>query len=105
MAHRNEVTKTLERYICLLKKGDASTLKQLRILLGKTQPELALNIGVSEHKLELWETESQQPTGLQRAKWKIKLASYVDEKIITTLDMQDNEIIYKFWSLIWSLAD
>ena len=105
MAHGRETTKTLERYIRLLKKGDASTLKQLRILLGKTQSELALKIGVSEHKLELWETENQQPTGLQRAKWKIKLASYVDEKIITTLDMQDNEIIYKFWSLIWSLAD
>ena len=98
-------TKILERYIRLLKKGDAPSLKQLRTLLDKTQSELALKIGVSEQRLELWETESQQPTGLQRARWKIKLASYVDEKIITTLDMQDNEIIFKFWSLIWDFVD
>ena len=105
MTHDGEPTKILERYIRLLKKGDAPSLKKLRTLLSKTQSELAIKIGVSEHKLELWETENQQPTGLQRAKWKIKLASYVDEKITTTLDIQDNEIIYKFWSLIWSLVD
>jgi DNA-binding XRE family transcriptional regulator len=105
MTYDRETTKTLERYIRLLKKGDAPSLKQLRTLLSKTQSELALKIGVSEHKLELWEMESQRPTGLQRARWKIKLASYVDEEIKTALNMQDNEIIFKFWALIWGLVD
>ncbi len=102
---KKEKTRALERYIRLLKKGDARSLKQLRSLLDKTPSELASKIGISEQKLELWEAESQQPTGLQRARWKIKLASYVDEEIEAVLDSKDNEIVYRFWSLIWGLVD
>lgn len=105
MPQDKKADRSLERCISLLKKGDAASLRQLRIILDRTRPELAQKIGISEQKLELWETEMQQPTGLQRARWKIKLASYVDEKISAVLNTQDNEISSRFWSLIWELVD
>ncbi len=105
MPQGNNTSRSLERYISLLKKGDAASLKQLRILMNRTQLELAQLISISEQKLEQWEAETQQPTGLQRAKWKIKLASYVDEKISAVLNTQNNEISSRFWSLIWELVD
>ena len=103
--HHKQPARSLERYISLLKKGNAASLKKLRILLDVDSPELARKIGITERKLDSWETEAQLPTGLQRAKWKIKLASYVDEKIATVLNTQNNEISSSFWSLIWELAD
>lgn len=105
MSEQHQPGNPLERYIALLKKGDASSLKQLRCLLGKTQPELAREIGVSEDALEAWEVGEQQPSGTQLARWKIKLASYIDEKIAVILSTQNSEVSSSFWSLLWELVD
>jgi DNA-binding XRE family transcriptional regulator len=96
MSEQYNASKSIEPYIALLKKGDAPSLKQLRSLLGKTQAELAQTMGVPEDTLRLWEAGEQQPLGTQRAKWKIKLASYIDEKIAAVLKTEDNEISHRF---------
>ena len=105
MSEKHQISNSLERCVALLKKGDASSLKQLRCLLEKTQAELAQEVGVSQEALEAWEAGEQQPSGIQLARWKIKLASYIDEKIAAVLSTQNSEVSSSFWSLIWELVD
>ena len=80
-------------------------MEKLRHLLGKTRRELALDIGVTEQTLEMWENGNQKPSSSNRAKWRIKLGSYIDKRISTLLETEDNEISTKYWALIWELID
>ena len=94
-----------EYLVRLLKRGDASSLAQLRRSLNKTQQEFAVEVGVPEQTLELWENGIEHPSGIQWAMWKIKLGSYVDEQVYTLLGTEDSEIRTKFWALMWELLD
>jgi DNA-binding XRE family transcriptional regulator len=94
-----------EYLVRLLKRGDTSSLAQLRHSLNKTRQELALEVGVPEQTLELWENGIEHPSGIQWATWRIKLGSYVDGKIYALLGTEDSEVSAKFWALIWELVD
>jgi transcriptional regulator with XRE-family HTH domain len=94
----------VDNLIKLLRKGDAISLVKLRNQLGRERHDLALEMGVSENKLELWENGEEQPPGLHSALWKIKLSSYIDEKISIFLGTEDNEITHKYWALVWDLV-
>ena len=74
-------------------------------MLGTTKMELAQKIDVPEDMLGAWEAGEKQPSGIHFARWKIKLASYIDEKIAAVLKTENNEISSRFWSLIWELVD
>ena len=91
--------------IKLLRRGDGPSLAQLRNLLGIKPNDLAPAIGVSNQKLELWENGEEQPPSSRSAIWKIKLSSYIDEKISIFLGTEDNEVTHKYWALVWGLVD
>ena len=95
----------VEHLIRLVKKGDASSLTQLRQELGKTQEEIASRIGVSERQLGQWEEGEQQPSGRHYAHWRLKLSYYVDGTISDLLGTEDTEIITRYWELMWGLID
>jgi len=95
----------VEHLVRLVKRGDASSLTQLRQELGKTQKEIALKVGVSEHQLGRWERGEQQPSGLHCANWKLALSYYVDHVISALLGTEDIEVNIQFWRLIWRLTD
>ena len=91
--------------IALLKMGDAPSLTQLRNLLGIKINDLAIEIGVSEQTLEFWENGEEQTPSLYSAHWKIKLGSRLNEKIVTYLGTENEELTQKYWALIWELVD
>jgi DNA-binding transcriptional regulator YiaG len=95
----------VEYLIRLVKQGDASSLKQLRQELGKTQEEIALEVGVSAPELGLWEQGEQRPSGIQHAHWKIKLSHYVDDVISDLLGIENTGVITRYWKLMWGLID
>jgi len=95
----------MDDLIRLLKKGDAPSLTQLRKLLSVKRKDLALEIGIPEKTLELWEGGKEQPPSLHSALWKIKLGSHLDKQISTFLGIEDNEVTSKYWALIWELVD
>jgi hypothetical protein len=97
-------TQQVNNLIKLLRMGDSKSLAQLRNLLEIKIHHLALQIGVSPQILELWENGEEQPPGFKYALWKIKLSSYIDERISMSLGTSDSEIINKYWALIWDLA-
>jgi len=97
-------TKQVNNLITLLRIGDAKSLTQLRILLSVDSYDLAKRIGVSVQTLELWEKGEEQPLSINQALWKIKLSSYIDEKISTLLGTNNNEITNKYWALMWDFA-
>jgi DNA-binding XRE family transcriptional regulator len=105
MVKEQQLKQRVEHSVRLLKRGDASSLKKLRCLLGKTRQELALDIGVTEKTVEMWEDGNQKPSSSNRAKWRIKLGSYIDKRISALLETEDNEISTKYWALIWELID
>ena len=90
--------------IRLLKKGDIESLAYLRNLLEVKSNDLAHEVGVSSQTLELWEKGKEQPLGLHYALWKIKLSSYIDERINKFLGTNDSEITGKYWALVWDLV-
>ncbi len=95
----------VDNLIRLLRKGDAKSLAQLRNLLGIKRNDLAPEIGISEHTLELWENGEEQALGSHYALWKIKLSSYIHNKISILLGTEDAEVTNKYWALIWNLVD
>jgi DNA-binding XRE family transcriptional regulator len=105
MVKEHQLRQRVEHLVRLLKRGDAPSLKKLRHLIGKTRQELALDIGVTEQTLEMWENGNQKPSSANRAKWRIKLGSYIDKSISALLETEDNEISTKYWALIWELID
>lgn len=105
MAEQTYTMQQVEQLVRLVKKGDASSLIQLRQKLGKTQKDIALKIGVSEDQLERWEKGEEQPSRKNHAQWKLKLSVYIDEVISDLLGTDDAEINTQFWELIWRLTD
>ena len=95
----------VDNLIRLLKKGDTSSLAQLRNLIGIKRSDLSSKIGVSEQKLELWENGEEQPSSLHYSLWKIRLGDYLDKKIARYLGTEDNEVINEYLALIWGLVD
>ena len=105
MAEQPYSRQQVEQLIRLVKKGDASSLTQLRQKLDKTQKEVATKIDVSEHQLERWEKGEQQPSGIHNAHWKLRLSNYIDDVIAKLLGTEDTEVITQFWELMWGLID
>jgi len=97
-------TQHVNNLIRLLRSGDAQSLTQLRNLLAIDSHDLAHQIGVSAQTLELWEKGEKKPLGLHYAIWKIKLSSYLDNKISLLLGTNDSEITSKYWALVWDLV-
>ncbi len=97
--------KQIEDLIRLLKKGDASSLAQLRQKLGKTQREVALKVGVSQYQLEEWEKEQQQPSRTNYVQWRLNLSYYVDDVISDLLGTGNTEINTHFLEIMWGLID
>ncbi len=95
----------VEYLIRLVKNGDVYSLTQLRQHLGKTQMEIALEIGVSESQLGLWEQGKEQPSGIHHAHWKLKLSNYIDDAISDLLRTENKGVITRFWKLMWSLIE
>jgi DNA-binding XRE family transcriptional regulator len=104
MSEELSKTQQVNNLIRLLRSGDAKSLLQLRNLLAIDSYDLANQIGVSEQALEQWENGDEQPLGLHYALWKIKLSSYIDERISISLGTNDSEITSKYWALVWDLA-
>ena len=90
--------------IRLLRIGDSKSLLQLRNLIGIKPSDLATQIGVSPQTLEKWENGEEQALSLHYAFWKIKLSSYIDERISKSLGTNDIEITSKYWALVWDLV-
>ena len=95
----------VEHLVRLVKKGDASSLAQARQELGKTQKEIALQVGVSERQLGRWEKGEQQPSRTHYVLWKLRLSDYVDGLISGLLGTNNMDVITRFWELIWELID
>jgi len=104
MSEERHRMQQVDHLIRLLRKGDVKSLTQLRNLLGIKPNDLAPQIGVSGHMLELWENEQEQPLGLHYALWKIKLSSYVDDRISIFLGTNDSAVTSKYWALVWDLV-
>ena len=94
----------VDSLISLLRKGDANSLTQLRNLLVIKPSDLARQTGVSSQTLELWENEEVQPIGMHYALWKIRLSSYLDDKISIFLGTNDSEVTNKYLALVWDLV-
>ena len=101
MPEDNQKMQQVNHLIRLLKRGDAKSLTDLRNLLGIKSNDLAHQIGVSRQTLELWESDREQPPGLHYARWKIKLSSYIDERLSALLGIDGNEVKHKYWALVW----
>ena len=95
----------VEELVRLVKNGDTSSLTEVRQKLGKTQNEVAVLVGVPESQLEQWENGEIQPSHIHHALWKLRLSDYVDDEICRLLGTENNEVVNKFWELIWSLND
>ena len=95
----------VDNLIALLKRGDASSLAQLRNLLDVKLNDLALEIGVSEQTLGFWESDKNQIPSSYSTHWKVKLGSYLNEKIATYLRTENDDLTQKYWALIWELID
>ncbi len=104
MANNHFSLQQAYQLIRLLKLGEASSLTQLRGELGRTQEDLALDIGIASRTLEMWETGKQQPSRIQYANWKIKLSTCIDDKLSGLLGTEDTQINTKFWAIIWELV-
>jgi len=90
----------VEFFVRLAKKGDASSLTMLRQKLGKTQKEIASNVGVSERQLRRWEEEEQQPSDIHLDYWKLGLGGYIDPLISELLGTEDMDAITRFWEQV-----
>jgi transcriptional regulator with XRE-family HTH domain len=95
----------VEHLIRLVKKGDASSLAQLRQELDKTQKEIASEIGISERRFGRWERGEEEPSGRYYARWRLKLSYYIDDIIAEFLGTKDSEIVTHYWELMWGLVD
>jgi transcriptional regulator with XRE-family HTH domain len=95
----------VEQLIRLVKKGDAASLTQLRLRLGRSQKDIALMVGVSEQQLRQWERGEEKPSKAQRAHWKVKLGECIDDPISDLLGTRDVEVNTRFWELIWRLTE
>ena len=104
MLEEQSKTQQVNNLIRLLRRGDVKSLSQLRNLLAIKPYDLAHQIGVSAQTLELWEKGEEKPLGLHYAIWKIKLSSYLDNKISLLLGTNDSEITSKYWALVWDLV-
>lgn len=100
---RRDGLQRVENIMLLVKHGDASSLKKLRTILGKSPNEIASLIGVGAEDLEKWEKGEAQPTSLKHAHWKLKLTDFVDVEIARFLGTDNPEVVIPFWQLIWTL--
>jgi DNA-binding XRE family transcriptional regulator len=105
MLNNNHHLQQLEDWIRLVKKGDPTSLMELRNQLGKTSREIADKLGVSEQQLCCWERGEQQPSGILHASWKLALSDYVDEEISTLINTGNPELVTHFWEILWRLND
>ena len=103
-SHSN-LLKQIEQLVHLVKKGDPSSLTELRQKLGITQNELALKMNVSQHQLQKWEESPKKLSGKNQTQWKLKLSSYIDGVISDLLGTKNTEVNIKFWKIVWELVD
>jgi transcriptional regulator with XRE-family HTH domain len=95
----------VEQLIRLVKNGDATSLTQLRLKLGRSQKDIALMVGVSEYQLRRWERGEEKPSKAQHTRWKVKLGECIDGSISDLLGSRDAEVNTQFWELIWRLTE
>ncbi len=95
----------IESIIGLIKKGDAASLAEARMMLGVTSGELAKLMGVTENTLSSWELEAEIPPHQNLLVWRIKLGNFLEDKISRYLRTTDPELIHQFWDVMWRLND
>ena len=102
---KHSENRQVQQLILLVKKGDASSLLELRHKLGMTQNNLASILDVPISQLKQWEKGEESPSVIQHARWKLALSNVVDDKIGNLLCTSNKEIITQFWELLWTLNE
>jgi len=105
MSNNYHSMQRVENLIRLVKKGDSTSLTELRHQLRKTAKDIAGKVGVSVHQFRSWELGEKQPSNICHAFWKLRLSDYIDDEISTLLGTENAEIVTKFWEIMWQLND
>lgn len=105
LADPSDQRKRVEKLVWLVKKGDAASLRHLRIELKKSRRELAGALKISEKLLARWERGEAKPSKQQLITWRLALSRYIDDMICELLSIKNMEVVTQFWELMWKLAE
>jgi hypothetical protein len=89
----------------LVRIGDAVSLAKARQELGITLNELSTLMHISDDTLHDWETEAESPSHKNLLAWRVKIGSFLEERIANYLGTTDPDMIHQFWDLMWRLND
>jgi DNA-binding transcriptional regulator YiaG len=95
----------IESLIGLIRQGNPFSLAKARRQLGVTPSELSALIGISEDTLNAWEIEQDTPSQKFLISWRLKLGSFMEQKMASYLRTTDPELIHQFWEILWKLND
>jgi transcriptional regulator with XRE-family HTH domain len=93
----------IEQLIGLIKRGDYTSLRQVRLELGMAEEDVATQLNVSVQIIQLWEQGTDSPSNIQQAFWKLRLSDQLDIEIGRVLRTENKEVISQFCALIWQL--
>ena len=90
--------------IALIRSGDGPSLGRLRELIGQSQSDIAVALGISEDELTRWEHGLVTPNSTQMTKWRLRLSHDIDGEVSRLLGTENPDVMHQFWELAWRLG-
>jgi transcriptional regulator with XRE-family HTH domain len=90
--------------IALIRNGDGPSLGRLRDLIGQSQSDISVALGISEDELSRWEHGFVTPNSKQMTKWRLRLSHDIDGEVSRLLGTENPDILHQFWELAWRLG-
>jgi DNA-binding transcriptional regulator YiaG len=90
--------------ISLIRNGDGPSLGRLRELIGQSQGDIAVAVGVPQDQLSRWENGLGTPNSRQITKWRLRLSRDVDAEVSRLLGTDNPDVLHQFWELAWRLS-
>ena len=95
----------IESLVGLIRKGNPFSLAKARRQLGVAASEFSCLMGIPENTLNTLEIEQETPSQKFLISWRLKLGSFMEQKMASYLRTTDPELIHQFWEILWKLND